>query len=717
VESYVALLGSRQMGKTTLLYRVYRELKRSGDPVAFLDLSAYRIDSVSQSYAHAALKIWEELSGWIAASSRLRAMAGAVDGAIRFREFLLSLARQCRGTRIVILLDEVGSFISNMGFFETLRSISSSGMHDSEHAFKKYLFVFSGAVDLHDLTTGRNSPLANVCRSVYLNDFALLGTEYLVSNLGQLAALDPDLAEYIHSMTNGHPYLTQRICSLIEEEQLARNRALRRITPHDVDRALDRMYEGDENLRYITLQLERYTQAADLLRRILTGEVRVPFSIIDSRVARLFVIGAVRREMTTEIVDGVQRQRARCVVRNPIYERALESYFGDLSEPDREGASPSAAPAAEARAGGQPPLPPAVDPRNYLDFSLRISGARDGKPYPITVDSWSGTGNGQAELNVNASSLQQIILRLQEGHPRRNDLYKLGGMLWKAVFASPDIERRYVACQAEAGTEKGIRFKLVIEPPELRALPWEYLYDADSQTFPGLSPRTPITRYTHPRQQDPPPLAFDPPLRILLVSAQPADEQELDVDSEREQILQAMDDLQETGKVQIEVLQHATVRSMQSMLRRPFHVLHYIGHGTYDQQTGDGLLVLEDEQGNARAISAAQLQYLLRDTTVRLTVLNACMTAHGAAGRSIAAELMRAGLSATLAMQFAIPENSATIFAGEFYRTLADGWPVDAAVAEGRKAIMFATELHEMDWGIPTLFMRSQDGMLFCRRR
>jgi CHAT domain-containing protein len=155
---------------------------------------------------------------------------------------------------------------------------------------------------------------------------------------------------------------------------------------------------------------------------------------------------------------------------------------------------------------------------------------------------------------------------------------------------------------------------------------------------------------------------------------------------------------------------------LQAMLRRPFHVLHYIGHGVYDRDSGNSMLVLEDEDGDTHAISAAQLQYLLRDTTVRLTMLNACMTARGAAGRSIASELMRAGLSATLAMQFAISEISATIFAGEFYRTLADGWPVDAAVAEGRKAVMFATDLHAMDWGIPALFMRAQDGILFRRR-
>jgi len=27
--------------------------------------------------------------------------------------------------------------------------------------------------------------------------------------------------------------------------------------------------------------------------------------------------------------------------------------------------------------------------------------------------------------------------------------------------------------------------------------------------------------------------------------------------------------------------------------------------------------------------------------------------------------------------------------------------------------MMFATDLHAMDWGIPVLFMRARDGMLF----
>lgn len=721
VDSYLALLGSRQTGKTTLLYRLYREIKLAGEPVAFLDLSAYRVESMAQSYAHAALKIWEELGDNLAASGKLRALAGGVDGPIRFREFMLELARQCRGTRIVVLLDEVGSFMSNSGFFETVRSISTSGGHDSEQAFKKYFFVFSGAVDLHELTSGQNSPLANVCRPIYLSDFDLAGTEYLVANLAQVAPLAPRLAAYVHEQARGHPYLTQRICALIEQSA-----PTGQIAPRDVDRAIEQMHEGDGNLRYIAMQIGRYPQARELLRQMMIEGRRVPFSLLDPRVARLFIIGAIRREKVTQVVDGTPRERSLCAIRNPIYDSALRRYFEMLSfyadEPPTPVVNDSATPlysTGRYATDGMVrllTLPPAVDPRDYLDFHLHVhSRPDDGSPPPVTVESWAGSGAGDLAIDLHAPQLRDLLGRLERNCALPDDLCTLGTLLWQSLFASVEIARRYAACQAEAAPPKGVRIKLTVEPPELAALPWEYLYDPEAQSFPALSPRTPITRYTHPRQQDPPPLAFAPPLRILLVSAEPDGHGPVGVDAEREQIVGALARLQRAGKVEIETLDHATVRTLQAMLRRPFHVLHYIGHGAYDERTGNGMLLLEDEEGGRHALSAAQLQYLLRDTTVRLAVFNACLTARGAAGRSIAEELMHAGLAAALGMQFAISEHSATIFAGEFYRTLADGWPVDAAVAEGRKAVMFATDLNVMDWGVPVLFMRTREGILFRR--
>ena len=548
-------MGPRQTGKTTLLFCVYHELRQRGEPVAFLDLSAYRMESVEQSYAHAALKIWEELESTLTAAGKLHAIAAAVDSPIRFREFLLELAKTCQGTRIVVLLDEVGPFMSGLGFFETLRSISASGGRESERAFKKYLFCFAGTVDLQELTSGQNSPLANVCRTVYLDGFGLDGTRQLVNNLKKIASVAPDVAAYVHSQTLGHPYLTQRICASIQEASAQRGERRKRVSRQHVDEAIDHMLEGDANLRYIALQLQRYPLAAGLLRQMMVDGLTVPFSLIDPRVARLFVIGVVRRQSETEPGSGITRGRPRCVVCNPIYDRSLRQYFDSMGAPEQvHGSRPgSVIPAGmEPLDPRVPARPPAVDGRNYVDFHVRILPRPDpGQPFPLSVESWAGMGTGHVELDVQDKALWEHVQRLMRNELDEDDLRALGTRLWNALFGSPDIERRWAACQAEAGQNKGIRIKLEIAPPILSALPWEYLYDPDEGLFPALSPRTPITRYTHSQKPDPPPLALDLPLRILLVSAMPREADPLDVEREQQQILTAMDPLVREGKVEI----------------------------------------------------------------------------------------------------------------------------------------------------------------------
>ncbi len=62
-------------------------------------------------------------------------------------------------------------------------------------------------------------------------------------------------------------------------------------------------------------------------------------------------------------------------------------------------------------------------------------------------------------------------------------------------------------------------------------------------------------------------------------------------------------------------------------------------------------------------------------------------------------------------MQFEITDRAAIVFAGEFYAALADGYPVDSAVAEARKAIF--ADANDIEWGTPVLFMRVPDGRIF----
>lgn len=98
--------------------------------------------------------------------------------------------------------------------------------------------------------------------------------------------------------------------------------------------------------------------------------------------------------------------------------------------------------------------------------------------------------------------------------------------------------------------------------------------------------------------------------------------------------------------------------------------------------------------------------------SVRLIFLNACEGARGGrsdlfAGVAQQLELVQQALPAVVAMQFPVSDQAAIALSHEFYRALADGYPLEAAVSEARKAIHGPAGNPE--WGTPVLFSRSDD--------
>jgi hypothetical protein len=62
-------------------------------------------------------------------------------------------------------------------------------------------------------------------------------------------------------------------------------------------------------------------------------------------------------------------------------------------------------------------------------------------------------------------------------------------------------------------------------------------------------------------------------------------------------------------------------------------------------------------------------------------------------------------------MQFEITDDAAITFSHELYQAVAEGFPIDAALAEARRAI-FGSD-NDIEWGTPVLYMRSPDGLIF----
>ena len=238
--------------------------------------------------------------------------------------------------------------------------------------------------------------------------------------------------------------------------------------------------------------------------------------------------------------------------------------------------------------------------------------------------------------------------------------------------------------------------------PELAGLPWKYLYD--DPDFLSMSALTPVVRYLDlPRSSRA--LPVKPPLRLLGIISSPAEYAQLDIDRERETLQHALAGLLTAQAVELQWLGRPTVPMLLNALRADtFHALHYIGHGAYDANADQGVLLFEDDSDWARPVSGDQLGMILHDfSSLRLAVLNACESArasHSDPFSGVAGCLVQRNLPAVIAMRSEISDEAAIAFAGSSYDAIAAGSAVDASVAAARLS-MFAQRSDDMNGGRP----------------
>jgi hypothetical protein len=368
-----------------------------------------------------------------------------------------------------------------------------------------------------------------------------------------------------------------------------------------------------------------------------------------------------------------------------------------------------------------------MEPLEYLDLDLRIDRSAD--RYTANV-LFSPHGEAKVEFALPFSDDRLELLVLRMGHARggtrsmRSDevdaARELGSKLFGAVFSNEVLACLRSSLDDAEQAGKGLRLKLHLQNvPELADLPWEFLLDPHLNRFFAQSNQTPIVRYIEIPERIRP-LKTTLPLEILVMISSPEDYPALDVKKERSSLESALKPLTKTGKVRTTWLEDATMTSLQRELRSgSYHVLHYVGHGGFDKQSEEGVLVLEDEHQHSFMARADQLGTLLHDSRqLRLAVLNSCEGARNSRTdpfAGVATTLIRQGIPAVVAMQFEITDVAAITLASEFYSALADGFPVDAALAEARKAIFAIPD--DLEWGTPVLYSRTPDGVLFDVQR
>ena len=277
---------------------------------------------------------------------------------------------------------------------------------------------------------------------------------------------------------------------------------------------------------------------------------------------------------------------------------------------------------------------------------------------------------------------------------------------------------------------ENLRLKIASKSPEILGWPWEALEDPMAG---------PLAHHCRIERQldnlhDPPPLPDKLPgdcINILLVIARPYGEKDVGLHALSRPLLDTI--REQNLPVRIHSVRPPTFEQLRAMLREKpgfYHIVHFDGHGGYDQSKvhadfsrtfrggAQGTLVFETPNSEPRPVDAETLGILLAEHRIPIMVLNACQSARideeaEDAYASVAGSLLRGGIRSVVAMGYNLYVSGAQQFVPAFYQRLLESGNVSEAVRAGRQAMLsenlrpcyFGT-LPLKDWLVPVLYQQ-----------
>ena len=349
----------------------------------------------------------------------------------------------------------------------------------------------------------------------------------------------------------------------------------------------------------------------------------------------------------------------------------------------------------------------------YINFDLWIDAKVDDR-YPVRAASPLGEVRGFMSLDPHQHQIQESQDRLAKRDVDQAGLIDFGRQLYNLLFTS-DIELLFEQSAGESlrKADQGIRIRLRIEAPELIVLPWEFLYWPRKERFLGTSTQCPVVRYLEifePIEN----LEVELPLKMLVAIPESP---ELDAANEKANLIQTLTGLENHVKLTFFEGRVTYGKISDALLEERFHLFHFIGHGEF--QNDQAVLQLNSEDGDIDYIDDTRFANLFANhPTLKLVFLNACKGAEASSTTPFAGmayRLVKRGIPAVVAMQYAIYDDIAILFSREFYRSLfkspASG-RVEYAVSTARNRLLGEFP-GERDIGAPVLFMRASEGLLF----
>ncbi len=401
---------------------------------------------------------------------------------------------------------------------------------------------------------------------------------------------------------------------------------------------------------------------------------------------------------------------------------------------------------------------PAKEGGHHIRLTLRLPGQADLEG-EATID-FALSEQEQAELrwymedylqraaSVAAETVEQIEAMLRR---RGEELYRL------VLAANLDTQQIWFAVRQQLAD---LRVEITTGIAEAAAIPWELMRDPQSDSAIALRVKAFVRVQSNPNLSfvSVPPTS-DGRIRLLYVVCRPNGAEDVPLRAVANRLLQDLGgDLE---RFEITALRPPTFERLQTVLTdakaagKPFHIVHFDGHGVYEDlsQTGladwlktlgvltlggarrgkHGYLLFEHPTQTMRPVPGEELGKLLHDTGVPVLVLNACQSAmHEASERpeslsnlnnaadvhdevraigSLAQSVIDQGIPAVLGMRYSVFVVTAAQYIGQLYANLAKGRSFGEAASEGRKHLARNPERWVgleprplQDWFVPVVY-------------
>ncbi|MEO7715491.1 MAG: AAA-like domain-containing protein [Capsulimonas sp.] len=227
------VLDTRQMGKSSLMVRTAQRLREDGRRVAVLDLTALGQNLTVEQWYSGLLSRTATQTGRMAELMAFWKEHKDLGPMQRFlealREVLLTPPPGVDSVAdLVLFVDEIDAVrilpFSADEFFAGIRECYNRRPQDP--AFERLTFCLLGVAAPTDLVRDTRISPFNIGRRIELRDFTLDEAEPLTKGLAGKDSRARRLIQRILSWTNGHPYMTQRLCRSVAERLTADSKPL-----------------------------------------------------------------------------------------------------------------------------------------------------------------------------------------------------------------------------------------------------------------------------------------------------------------------------------------------------------------------------------------------------------------------------------------------------------------------------------------------------------